>query len=241
VTQQKAQKRRVRARMAKTGERYTAARARILAKDPATRHATTRGHTPAGTTDTEAGRVPDSPFRGAFGASDEALVKRTGHPWSHWWSVLQAWGAADRPHGEIARYLNEDLGVDGWWSQELTVRYEMAIGRRVPGQRPDGFEATASRTFDVPVERLYEAVVDDTQRERWLGQKLRLRTATPHRSARFDWDADRERIVFWFIDKGARSNVAMAHQRMPNKETGDARKVFWRNRLAALGKFLEGG
>ncbi len=249
MTQHRTLKRRVRARMSKTGERYTAARRQLLTKATPD-DGNSKLAAPATVPDvnpSEAVPVPDSPFRGGYGASDEALVKRTGHPWEHWYRLLDAWGGADKPHPAIARFLNEEHGVDGWWSQELTVRFEMAVGRRVPGQRPDGFEATASKTFDVPVQRLFDAVVDEAQRHAWLSRPLRLRTATAPKSgtsigtARFDWEEAPQRIVFWFTAKGARSNVALAHQRMPDKPASDAMKVFWRDRLKALQALLQGG
>ncbi len=249
MTQQKALKSRVRARMTKTGERYTAARAKLLAKGPAAPPAPV-GETEAPATSSTSvdapGPVPDSPFRGAYGASDAALVRRTGHDWAHWYRILQTTGAADKPHTEIARFLSSDLGVDGWWSQEITVRYEMAIGRRTPGQRPDGFEATGAKTVKAPPERVYEAVRDDAQRERWLGRRLRLRTANQNRTTsayatvRFDWEEPDQRIVIWLADKGDRTAVSLAHQRMPDKSTADAMKRFWRERLAELAAFVEG-
>ena len=242
MTQQKALKARVRARMTKTGERYTAARANVLAKDVAAAPAS--DSTPSAPIAQDP--VPDSPFRGAFGASDEALVRRTGHDWAHWYRILQTTGAADRSHTEIARFLTSDLGVDGWWSQEITVRYEMAIGRRTPGQRPDGFEATGAKTIRATPDRVLEAVREEAQRDRWLGRPLRLRTANENRTksayatVRFDWEDPDQRIVIWLADKGDRTAVSLAHQRMPDKATADTMKVFWRERLAALAAHVEG-
>jgi uncharacterized protein YndB with AHSA1/START domain len=247
VTQQKALKARVRARMTKTGERYTSARARILAKaEPVPPEPTTPPAAgPAATPEPQA--VPDSPFRGGYGASDEALMRRTGHDWAHWYRVLDTTGAASKSHAEIARFLSSDLGVDGWWSQEITVRYEMAIGRRTPGQRPDGFEATGAKTIKATPDRVYEAVLDEALRQRWLGRSLRLRKANENRTAsayatiRFDWEHPDQRIVIWLADKGDRTAVSLAHQRMPDKATADAMKAYWRERLAALATHLETG
>jgi hypothetical protein len=241
MTQQKAVKQRVRARMAKTGERYTAARAQVLKKtEPQPADAVEAGLR-------SAAPVPDSPFRGGYGASDDALVKRTGHDWAHWYRILDAWGAKDRPHPEIARFLSLDLGVDGWWSQELTVRYEMAIGRRVPNQRTDGFEATGSKTIKAQPERVYAAVVEHAERARWIDRPMRLRKATQNRTSsafatiRFDWEDPAQRVVVWLADKGDRTAVSLAHQRLPDRETADSMKAFWRERLAALAADVERG
>jgi uncharacterized protein YndB with AHSA1/START domain len=224
--------------MAKTGERYTAARRQLIAKAPP--------GVDAPPTDAPAevapAAVPDSPFRGDRSASDEALVARTGQPWEHWYRVLDAWGAAARPHPDIARFLNVEQGVDGWWAQELTVRFEMAIGRRVPGQRPDGFAISASRTVGAPVERLFAAFVDEAQRGRWLSEPIRLRTATAHRTARYDWSDGIGRIAAGFTAKGEKSTVALEHSRLPDADAAEAMRAFWRDALGRLERlFAEGG
>ena len=260
MTRNKILKQRVRARMTKTGERYTSARAQVvrgaangrdMAPDvgqlpPASSaDATDAAAAVDGALAAMAGPVPDSPFRGGYGASDEALIARTGHEWAHWYRVLDAWGAKDRPHVEIARFLSMELGVDGWWSQELTVRYEMAIGRRVPNQRVDGFEATAARTIKATPERVYAAIVDDAERAAWLDRPVRLRKANQNRTksafatVRFDWEIEGERVVIWLADKGDRTAVSLAHQRLPDRAAANRMKAFWRERLGALAAQLE--
>ena len=49
--------------------------------------------------------------------------------------MLDGWEAASRSHTEIARWLREEHGVDGWYSQSITVGYERARGLRAPGER----------------------------------------------------------------------------------------------------------
>jgi hypothetical protein len=232
VTDQKSLKRRVRTRMTKTGERYTAARRNLLSKS---------SDEAAGDAATAAPEAPG--FRGLRSASDDALVARTGRPWTEWHELLEGWGAIDRPHPEIARWLVDQHGVDGWWAQELTVRYEMASGRRKPGQRPDGFSITSSKTIEVPVDTLYQAFVDDDARGRWLPvDGVKVRTATPHRTARFDWKAGAERLAIGFAAKGdARSTVSVEHSRLPDDEAAAREKRLWKERLADLKRNLEAG
>jgi hypothetical protein len=49
-----------------------------------------------------------------------------------------------------------------------------------------------------------------------------------------------ERVVIWLADKGDRTTVSLAHQRMPDKARADAMKPFLRERLAALAALVEG-
>ncbi|NJD26989.1 MAG: hypothetical protein FIA92_01685 [Chloroflexi bacterium] len=219
MTEKKSLKRRVRARMSKTGERYAAARRQMLA------------------------RSSPSPAPPPAPRDDALIVARTGRPWAEWFAILAAWGAADRPHGEIARHLNDALGVDGWWSQNITVEFERAIGRRQVGQRADGtFVATASKTIGVAAEAAFDAFADEAVRGRWLADTpLRLRGATPHRIVRFDWADGPERVQVTFDPKAeGRTLVALEHQRLADGEAVKGSKAFWKDRLADLQRFLDG-
>jgi hypothetical protein len=234
VTEQKTLKRRVRARMAKTGERYTTARHQLLSPD-----GTADPEADAPRTATKLARVAPPPGM----TSDAALRKNTGKPWAEWIEILDAWGAEAKPHRDIARWLNRDRGVDGWWSQQVTVGYEIVIGRRVVGQRSDGrFSATATRTVAAPVEELMDAVLDEHRREEWLpGAPLRPRRSTAERTARFDWEDGASRVVFWFEALGeAKSRVAMEHELLPDKAETDRMKAYWRSALARLRELVAG-
>jgi uncharacterized protein YndB with AHSA1/START domain len=224
MTKQKSFKGRVRARMDKTSESYTTARRQLLAK------AGPAAPTPA---DAPGARRP---------YSDEVIRANTGRTWDEWFALLDAWGAAARPHPEIARWVVEEHGVGGWWAQGVTVAYEQARGLRAPGQRRGGlFEVNASRTVAVPVDRLYEAFADRALRERWLpGATVEVRRAQPAKSIRADWEDGSTRLVIAFSARGdTRSQVALVHERVPDAGTADKLKAFWRERMAALKQFLE--
>ena len=172
-----------------------------------------------------------------------ALLRSTGRDRAEWFAVLDAWGAAGREYWEIADWLTGQHGVSDWWAQKLIVEYQQARGRRAPGVRPDGtFAAGASKTVAVPLERLVKAFVDAELRARWLpGVVLRERTSQPGRSARFEWDdgPTRLNVTFLAMDEG-RSQVAVEHDHLPDAEAAEARRAFWRERLAALKATLEG-
>lgn len=171
---------------------------------------------------------------------DEAIRKGSGKSWDEWVQLLDAWGAAERPHDEIARYVC-DLGVDGWWAQGVTVGYERIKGLRAYGQRRDGrFEGSASKTFPVPVERLFAAWTDQSERNRWLEPGiLTLRTARDNRSARFDFAGESGIFALWFTDKGlGKSSVALTFDKLPSKEAADAFRETWKAHLASLAKHL---
>lgn len=220
MTRQKSFKRLVRARMAKTGEAYTAARAALLAAEE-----------------------PQAADVSALTMSDEALRQRTNRGWEEWFDLLDDAGAEEWSHREIARWLAAEHGVDGWSAQSVTVSYERARGRRAVGERPEGFAITASKTVAVEVERLFDAFVDESGRAGWLPDgRLRERTASRPRSARFDWADGRTRVVVDFAAKGeGKSTVSLEHARLADAEEAERMKAYWRDRVAALKAQLEGG
>lgn len=222
MTRQKTFKHRVRERMAKTGESYTAARRMLIGG----------GDRPAKATP---GFEPP--------VADEKVSEATGRGWQAWFEVLDEWGAARRSHTEIARRLRESHGVEHWYSQSIMVGYEQARGLRAPGEHADGFAASASKTIAVPVERLFAAFDDEALRERWLPEaSLRRRTATASKSIRYDWEDGSTRVNVGFVAIGeAKSRVALAHERLPDADTADEMKTWWRERLTALKSQLEGG
>ena len=218
MTRQKSFKRLVRSRMEKTGESYTAARAVLLAA--------------------EEPKATEGP---ALSMSDEAIRRRTGRGWEEWFDLLDEWGAAERTHAEIARWVADEHGTDGWSAQAVTVTYERARSLRAVGERPEGFAITASKTVAVPVDRLYETFVDESLRERWLPEgELRERTASKPKAARFDWGDGETRVNVGFTAKGeAKSAVALEHERLADAAEAERMKTFWRDRVAALKEVLE--
>src|SRR3989442_1360712 len=92
-------KRLVRARMQKTGEAYTAARAHLLQKKQESR--------------------PVDYARLAGMMTDAALKARTGCTWERWVKALDRVAAHTWPHREIAHYVHEKYKVPGWWAQTV--------------------------------------------------------------------------------------------------------------------------
>jgi hypothetical protein len=211
MTVQKSFKRLVRARMAKTGESYTAARAMLLAA-----------------------REPDPVEKPPLATSDEAIRERTGRGWEEWFDLLDEWGAAQRPHREIAKWVADRLGIHplAWNAQAITGSYERARGGRLVGQHDDGFRISVTRTVSVPVERLFDAFAD--------GVTARQRTATRPKSARYDWADGRTRVHAVFVAKdGEKSTVTVSHERLADAGEAERMKAYWRERLGELRSHLE--
>ena len=244
MPRQKDLKRLVRARMKKTGEAYTAARAHIL-KSPR-RKSRPAGDTVSRLTPPAAPAAPASPAAPAAptqkqyaelaGMSNAVILEKTGRTWEDWVRVLDGHGADRMAHSEVARLLSTTYNVRPWWTQMVTVGYERLKGLRARGQRRNGtFEASKSRTFNVPVATLFEAWSDPALRRRWLDEPdLKVRTATAPKSMRLGWP-DGTIVAVWFTAKGAsKSAVALAHTKLADRETADRLKGYWAARLEAL-------
>lgn len=236
-------KRLVRARMRKTGEAYTAARAQIL-KRPRSQVAGDGLRLPAIQPATQAATRNPQPktidYSKLAGMSDSVIAKKTGRDWKQWVEALDPHKAERLPHREIAQLVSRKFGVPDWWTQAVTVGYERIKGIRAIGQRRDGtFEASKSRTFAVPVKKLFDACARAATRKRWLPEPgITVRSATSPRAMRMKW-SDGSVVVLGFMPKGkSKSAVAVQHGKLPDKATADRMKQFWSERLDALGAAL---
>jgi uncharacterized protein YndB with AHSA1/START domain len=237
---QKDLKRLVRARMRKTGESYTSARARIVSSShrPIVSSSDRLIVSSSHRSDPE----PSRDFAKLAGMSNAAVKAKTGCTWERWVWALDASGAADLSHRAIAEMVHNTFKVQDWWAQTVTVGYERIKGLRQIGQRRTGeYEATRSKTFAVPVERLFQAFAHARMRAKWLpGIKVTVRKATPHRSVRMTWD-DATSVEVWLIAKGeSRSSAQVQHRKLSSREDAERRKAFWGERLTALDATLKG-
>ncbi len=78
---------------------------------------------------------------GPQGISDETVIEKTGKATDEWNAILDTWDAPTKGHPAIARFLEQEHGVSGWWAQTITVRYEYARGLRRDAVVPDDLQA----------------------------------------------------------------------------------------------------
>jgi hypothetical protein len=208
-------KRVIRARMKKTGEAYTAARAQLTRKS----------------------KPVD--LAALAGVSDASVNAKTGHAWEHWVKILDQNGAARMAHRDIVALLSSHHGVGSWWAQTVTVGYERIKGVRTRGQKRDGtFGAGKSRTFNVPVATLFDAWKDTGVRRRWLDETVKIRTATRPKSMRLGWH-DGTIVAVGFVAKSAsKSSVAIEHSNLADQATAERLKQYWGERFDVLRDLL---
>jgi hypothetical protein len=223
MTRDKDRKRIIRERMTKTGESYTTARTHVLSKQKPDRPV-----------------APAADLAALAGMKEDSILAKTGRTWQQWVRALDADGAAAMPHGEIAKIVHKKYQVGDWWAQSVTVGYERIKGLRERGQRRNGtYEANKSRTFNVPVNALFDAWADGAARRRWLDAvKPVVRTARSPVSMRLQWP-DGTLVVVGFMDKGShKSAVALTHTKLRDRAASGKAKEYWADRLDALGSLL---
>jgi hypothetical protein len=220
MTTEKARKRAIRTRMTKTGERYAAARRHVVDAAPPS-------------------EPPALPSRVAEpGMTDAAIARGTGRGWDEWFGLLDEWGAREKPHALIARFLHEERGIGGWWAQGVTVGYERARGMRAVHQTSRGFEVSVSRTVAAAPTDVWAAFVQTRRRNRWLEPGLlraRANAGSEGRSARFEVPADGTRVRVRFEPRGEdRTTVTVTHERLADAADVAEHRAAWKGRLERL-------
>lgn len=213
-------KRLIRARMAKTGESYTAARAQLSGE-------TGSHHQP--------GRLPAA-YEKLAGMSDAAVEKATGKPWPHWAAYLDELDAYTWEHKAIAAHIDESFDFSGWWAQTVTVAYERFRGLRDFGQRRGGgYDVNKSKTVAVGLERLWTAFAVDSERAAWLDDvAVDFHRMTEPKSMRGSLPDGTKVDVYFTAKTDEKSAVSIQHRGHPTREDADAAKVLWGERLDRL-------
>ena len=253
MTRARALKTVIRARAAKTGERYTTARRHVLkALEHRTGSALRIDIPPL---DTKA-KTAAPPVAAKGAVSDARTRERTGHDLAHWYDVLDRFGAAQKGHTAAARHLNEVHHVDGWYAQGITVSYERARGLRTLNQRADGkYEVSISKVVAADVKAAIAALVEPRRRSRWIGgvepalikalaaalrapgSKGFIVKADGLASYRYTWDGTK--VEFYVTPKGeGRASVVVANGSLASPGMIEQRRSQWRTALNALAEYL---
>lgn len=214
MTRQESFKRRVRTRMARTGERYGAARRALI--DQAR---------------TAVGAMQDPPTRPRQAqpeTSDASVRAATGLGWDEWCALIESWEGRDGGHTAVAAHLRDAHGVDSWWSQAITVGWERITGRRAAHQRPDGtFTAGRSRTLSIDPDDLRRRLLDDRCRNEMFGQvPTELRSGPSARTLRLGI-GDTVALVSIEARGAGRARVSVAHEKLRSHEDVQHWKQWW--------------
>jgi len=113
---------------------------------------------------------------GSRGISDDRILEQTGKRSAEWYALLDAWDGPAKGHTAMARYLRDELGIPGWWAQNVTVRYEWERGMRVEAVVPE--DLVAALEAQPEARARYEALAATHRHEyiRWITEAKRPET-----------------------------------------------------------------
>jgi hypothetical protein len=251
MTRARALKQVIRARAAKTGERYTTARrhvlkdlSRVSTESPAAQPESMSKGQPRGVS-----------TKGSV--SDATALAKTGHGLGHWFAVLDRFGGVEKGHTASARHLAEDHGVPGWHAQGITVAYERARGLRTLHQRMSGdYEVSVTKTVNGDTRAVVRAFADARRRAKWLSAAdaelgaaltaaLKAKppngfVVRPDQQGRFRYKWGTTTVQFYLLPKGeGRTSVVVTQMKLADAAAVEKRRGEWRAALAALGQALQ--
>ena len=214
MTQQESFKRRVRARMDTTGERYAAARRSLLAN---------------------AERSAERVWVSKPEMADERVAEATGRGWNEWCDIIDAWPGRADGHAAIAAYIHDAHGIDQWWAQGITVGYERITGLRLPHQMADGtFTANKSRTLSGDAGELREMLFDpDARADLFPGVQTQMRSKPTSKSLRLSFGDERILVSIEPLADG-RAKVTITHELLTDLEAVERARFYWSEWLEAL-------
>jgi hypothetical protein len=234
MTRARALKQVIRARAAKTGERYTTARRHVLRE---------LNDAP------QAPQPPQAPARG--GLSDAKSIEKTGYDLAHWFAILDRFGGIEKGHTASTRMIHEQHAVPGWYCQGIVVAYERARGKRVMNQKCDGsFEVSVSKVIAAKTPALVKALSDARQRKRWsanadagLVKALEAGLKSPKSKGfvlkpngearyRFTWDGMTVQVNLY--PKGPGKTSIVAQQELSGPAAVEPCRALWKTTFAAI-------
>ena len=176
----------------------------------------------------------------------ESIERATGRTWPEWLAWFDSIHARDLDHHTIATHLLTELDgmVDnlGWWAQATAVAFEHHIGRRIPGQQPDGtFRLSVSKSTRLGMPELMTRWSEFAARDAIV---LSLLAAAPRVSGtdqRITWRVKGvQETAITVISEPKSSGTAslvVQHGGLASPEASSEMRASW---VAAVDRFLAG-
>ena len=260
MTRARALKQIIRARAAKTGERYTTARRHILRELNDKNSASAQGA--QGAQSAQGARSASVSTKG--GLSDAKSIEKTGHDLAYWFDVMDRFGGVAKSHTALTEHLYEKYEVPGWYCQGIVVAYERARGKRVMNQKCDGsFEVSVSKVMSATAPTLVKALSEakhapasakapagrlwTTRADAGLVKALRAAlndkkskgfVMKPNGEARYRFKWDGMTVQFNLYPKGPGKTSIVSQQTLPGAEAVEPYRALWKAAFAAIAETI---
>ncbi len=175
--------------------------------------------------------------------TDKVVVAKTGATMEEWFRHLDGLGAQKLDSTSIYNLIQsvEGLGPLGEWKQGLlSTSYQWSRDLRKRGEKKDGSEISTSKTINVPLSAIYEAVIKPASRRKWLPEAIEITKETLDKSVRAVWEDGTTRLSIDFYPKGAaKAQIVVQHLKIEDGSAAAKLKEMWAQRLATLKSQLE--
>jgi hypothetical protein len=172
--------------------------------------------------------------------SDDAVKAKTGRDWRGWFSTLDKEGAAKLQHRNIADLLAGKYELSGWWSQCVTVEYELARGLRERHETADGFSVSATKTIAASVADVYLACADAAKRKAWFPRgAFTVSSQTRNKYLNGAWKKTARLNIGLYAKGAGKAQIAVQVSKLGDKEAVERERMAWRAALAKLQAQLE--
>ena len=246
MTRARSLKQTIRARAAKTGERYTTARRHVLSALEPRR---TSAPTPA-KAEIDPPKAAAATPKG--GLSEKTALRITGHGLEHWFRVLDRFGGVEKGHTASARHLAEDHKIEGWYAQGITVAFERARGVRAANQRCDGkYEVSVSKVLAADAADVIKLFTGKRLRKRWStavdpslmaalstaidAPKAKGWVVRPDGQARWRYKWGDTTVQCYVYPKpGGKVSIVVTNMNLAGADAVEERRMMWKAALNAL-------
>jgi hypothetical protein len=184
----------------------------------------------------------------ATNARIKPVERATNRTWDEWLAFMDRIGAKDLDHKAIALQVYEELDGTieqlGWWTQAVTVAYEQYIGRRIPGQRPDGtFQTSVSRSTPLGMQELMDrwaefAAGDEVVQDVVADGDLRVSGTDRRISWRTKAKDGSSVVVISEPKKNGTASLVVQHMGLPSLELSEEARERW---ASVVSRFLQAG
>ncbi|MBX3048807.1 MAG: hypothetical protein KIT46_00730 [Anaerolineales bacterium] len=177
----------------------------------------------------------------------ESIERATQQTWQEWLQFMESIDAQSLTHHQIAskvlEVLMDKIDNPGWWAQSVTVAYEQYIGRRIPGQRPDGtFQTSVSKATQLNMPALMDHwaafAAKDTAVQALIGAEPRVSGT----QRRITWRAkakDGSSLVIISEPKAnGTASLVVQHMGLQTLELNEAARAHWAEIVARFLKQL---
>ncbi|MCT6701177.1 hypothetical protein [Rheinheimera sp. 4Y26] len=174
------------------------------------------------------------------GKTKDKISVATGRSLQSWFEFLTTHQATTLSHTDIAALLKTQPGVSDWWAQQLTVKFEQHLGKRLPGQDCSGqFKLSVNKTLPGGLDEalaLWLAAVAGIQSFNQVPLKAQPRVSQTEKWRYWRCElADGSRLAL-HIQQKTTDKVALSlqHEQLSTAEALEHWRSFWKAELPLL-------